>query len=93
MIDVLHEKLISLAMVRDTVPICKGTLARLVCSGKLETVKFGGRRFSSREAIARAVVHGPEQLKASVLCATPTRARQQAEAALERLRLRLGGFG
>ena len=92
MIDVLHEKLIPLAEGLAILPIGKATLSRMTKSGRLETVKVGGRRFSSREAIVRAVEPGPTLDVDSTRTSTPSQIRREAEAVLERLRLRIGGF-
>jgi hypothetical protein len=75
MIDINTEQLIPILAVRETLPISVATLRRLTATGKLETIRVGAKVFTSREAVARMVQHGPQQTHQTPL--PPTR-RQQA---------------
>jgi hypothetical protein len=94
MIDVSNEQLIPVLDVREILPVSIATLRRLTASGKLETVKVGAKVFTSREAIARMMQHGPQKSHQPPL---PLTKRQQARSrgfdqAKSNLQAALGGW-
>ncbi len=91
-IDIESETVISLgAACREFPPNGRSnaTMARYIQKGirgvKLETVKIGGRRYTSREAIARFIT-AQNAADAPQVAITPQQRRKQAEAARAELR-------
>ena len=89
-IVVRTEKLISSGEARyaftgDGRRLALATLHRWRLSGKLETVKVGGVRYTSKEAIERFVEreNAPEQTPAATI--TPAQRRKQSIAAKQEL--------
>jgi hypothetical protein len=93
-IDLATEQLISVADARARLPGTKpgakigmATLTRWIRSGLLESVKLGGRRFTSIEALQRFAV--AEKQTAAAPAPPPTR---KSEAVVRRVNSRLDRF-
>jgi hypothetical protein len=93
MIDLASEQLISLADARQRLPgtkpgtkISAATFARWVRAGKLESIRLGGRRFTSVEALQRFAQQGAKQYP------SPAQAPATANAAFLRIKKRLSRF-
>lgn len=99
------EDILTLGQACDEFPpngVSAATIARLIQKGlkikslgiviKLETVKIGGRRFTSKEAIARFIAAQNADNDPAAPVITPSQRRQQADAAQVELRkLGVGG--
>lgn len=98
-IDYTTETIITLGEACREFPpngVSDATIARLIQKGlkikslgifiKLETVKIGGRRFTSKEAIARFIAAQNADNDPAAPVITPSQRRQQADAAQVELR-------
>jgi predicted Rossmann fold nucleotide-binding protein DprA/Smf involved in DNA uptake len=91
MIDISQETLIPVLETKKLVPISTPTIRRLTASGRLETVRVGAKVFTSKEAVARMLQHGPQPSHQSTRQVSH-RANSEALAASEWLRKRFSRF-
>lgn len=94
MIDLLSETIIPISEVSKLLPSSRpgkklnaATVFRWAQSGRLETVKVGGARYTSREALAR-FAQPTARPPAATPAKTQARREQDIAAAEERLRAR-----
>jgi len=79
MISIPDEQLLTVEQARSLLPgVGEATVWRWIASGKLESVKLGGRRFTSQEALQRMAQNGPQRPQAAPLPPT-TRQRRRGE--------------
>jgi len=88
-IDLMTETLIPILDVKKIVPVSTPTLRRWTASGKLATVKAGGKVLTSREAVHRMLQPGPNP--AMPVAVSPER-RKQILAAQARVADRFARF-
>jgi len=88
-IDLMTETLIPVLDVKKIVPVSTPTLRRWTASGKLATVKAGGKVLTSREAVHRMLKRSPTP--ETTLAESPER-QKQITASHARLTARFARF-
>lgn len=73
-----NEHIIPVLDVRKILPLSVMTIRRLTASGKLETVRVGGRVFTSHEAVQRMLEQSPQNAPTPAASVT-LRQRKRAE--------------